>query len=590
MQSKFIRSGLLAAVSVFALAISVPSIVTAQQIAADAVADPKLAAKGVWDADTAYAVDDIVVARGSTWRALKNSTGRVPGSTSPNNNKYWQLFARGFNPTGAWSSSTQYQADDLVTSNGSTWRAKKTNTNIAPVAGATWEQMASVGAAGAQGSQGPQGDTGPTGPAGPNTGIGAGTQSAPSISFNGDSNTGIYSPGPDRIALVEGGALFLHNLGSSNIALGLSALGAITGGTHNVAVGASSLFSNTGGTDNAAIGYSALHDNINGGQNVAVGYLAMQKNTNGVRNTAVGYNALNAQSGDTSYNTALGSGTLLVTTTGSGNTAVGAEALPNNTEGASNVAVGQGALGANTTGGFNVALGPSALVNKTTGDRNIGIGVSALPDLTAGQHNIAIGDQTGMGVTSGDDNIYIGGSIAPGADETGVIRIGLAGTQTTFFAAGIAGVQAGDAPVYVDSTTGQLGIGPAPSSRRFKYDIEAMADVSALLSKLQPVTYRYKQAKADGSHPLQYGLIAEDVAELNPDLAMFDKDGRPNGVKYHLLPSFLLAGYQAQQTTIAAQADEIARLKERVAATEALEARLARLEAALPRVTKAAAR
>jgi hypothetical protein len=105
-----------------------------------------------------------------------------------------------------------------------------------------------------------------------------------------------------------------------------------------------------------------------------------------------------------------------------------------------------------------------------------------------------------------------------------------------------------------------------------------MADMSALLAKLRPVTFRYNQAKSDGSHPLQYGLIAEEVAELIPDLALFDKEGRPNGVKYHLLPSFLLAGYQAQQNTIAAQAEKI----------EALEDRLRRLEALLPH-TKAAA-
>jgi hypothetical protein len=138
----------------------------------------------------------------------------------------------------------------------------------------------------------------------------------------------------------------------------------------------------------------------------------------------------------------------------------------------------------------------------------------------------------------------------------------------------------------IDSN-GQLGTNS--SSRRYKFDIETMGDMSAMLAKLRPVTFRYKQAQNGGAHPLQYGLIAEEVADVFPGLAVF-KDGQPETVKYHLLPSFLLAGYQAQQKTIAAQADEIARLKERVAANEALEERLRKLEAALPRVKEASMR
>ncbi len=112
-----------------------------------------------------------------------------------------------------------------------------------------------------------------------------------------------------------------------------------------------------------------------------------------------------------------------------------------------------------------------------------------------------------------------------------------------------------------------------------------MADVSAMLGKLRPVTFRYKQAQDDGAHPLQYGLIAEEVAEMFPDLAVFNKDGQPETVKYHLLPSFLLAGYQAQQNTIAAQARR-ASPAERGECLARSAAR--RLEALLPQ-TKAAA-
>jgi Chaperone of endosialidase len=158
-----------------------------------------------------------------------------------------------------------------------------------------------------------------------------------------------------------------------------------------------------------------------------------------------------------------------------------------------------------------------------------------------------------------------------------VIRIGTTNAQFKTFIAAIRGITTdnNDAVAVMIDSAGQLGT--VSSSRRYKYDIATMADVSAMLAKLRPVTFRYKHAQNDGTHPLQYGLVAEEVAEVFPDLAVF-KDGQPETVKYHLLPTFLLEGWQAQQKTIAAQAEKI----------EALEARLARLEALLPQ-TKAAA-
>jgi hypothetical protein len=652
MNSAIVRGSVIAAVAaVLSASSGVSSQVHAQQVSAAAAA-ADVTPKGEWDAGTAYAVNDLVTARGSSWRSLKASTGKVPGSTSPNNAKYWQLFSRGFNPLGAYSSATTYQPDDLVTSSGSTWRAKKTITNKPPVAGANWEQMAAVGAAGATGA------TGATGPAGPNTGVGAGSQSVPSISFSGDSNTGLYSPGPDKIALVEGGSLFMHNLGTGNTSLGLGALPSTSTGSQNTALGASALSANTtgagnvafgysalsnsvdgaaniaigsgalflnahgtgnvavgasalgsfGGNSNVAIGRSALFSNTTGANNVAVGHLALSNSTT-ADNTAVGYQALMAQS--TGFNnTAVGSGALAANTsgtanvavgrsglatlqTGSNNIAVGVQALANtdntccnigvgngalqgNQDGVSNVAVGHEALQNGAHGNNNIAVGQWTLGNTMTGFGNVGVGTGALNNNTTGGFNVAVGNSAGQFASNPSNSIFINNVGASADDNT--IKIGTQGTQTTAFIAGIASVQAGDAPVYVDSTTGQLGIGPAPSSRRFKYDIEAMTDMSALLSKLRPVTYRYKQAKSDGTHPLQYGLIAEEVAELNTDLAMFDKDGQPNGVKYHLLPSFLLAGWQAQQNTIAALDAKI----------DALEKRLRKLEALLPQ-TKAAA-
>jgi hypothetical protein len=211
--------------------------------------------------------------------------------------------------------------------------------------------------------------------------------------------------------------------------------------------------------------------------------------------------------------------------------------------GAANAAFGGGALGLAKFG-----MDPGA---------NTAVGVGALGALSLGQRNIALGWLAGANVTTGYDNIFIGNSGSAGDGST--IRIG--SSQDATFIAGIRGVTTGVAdgvPVVIDSN-GQLGT--VSSSRRYKDDIETMPDMSATLGRLRPVTFRYKKPYADGSKPLRYGLIAEEVAEVMPALAVFNKDGTPETVKYHLLPSLLLSGYQAQQKLLAAQADEIAALK-----------------------------
>ena len=543
--------------SFFILGYGVTTPVHAQQAALAAnpeLANPELAAKGVWNPNTTYANEDIVTARGSTWISLKaGNKGRVPGQTTPSSAKWWQLFARGFNPLGAWSNTTMYQPDDLVTFNGQTFRAKLTKRASQPAANQFWELLAQKGASGADGAQGPQGIQGIQGPPGPNTGISGGTQGAPAISFNGDANTGIYSPEAGKIAMVEGGILFLHNIGTSNTALGVGAL--FSGGAGgNTAVGDNALSGFNSGSDNTAVGAHVLFLNESGSSNTAVGHSALFNNTSGAGNSAVGVSALG------------------LNTTGKNNTGIGNLALGSNTVGEDNIAVGVEALASNTTGYGNTAIGRHALFSNVDGATNTAVGVNALWQAT-GFNNVAIGMDAGSSLTSGNENIAIGNA-GTGAD-TGVIRIGF--TQTATFIAGIIGAETGapGIPVLVDGN-GQLGT--VSSSRRYKYDIAAMPEMSEMLAKLRPVTFRYKQAQNDGTHPLQYGLIAEEVAEVFPDLALFNKDGSVETVKYHLLPSFLLAGYQAQQTTIAAQAQRI----------EALESRLQRLEALLPN-TKAAA-
>jgi hypothetical protein len=242
---------------------------------------------------------------------------------------------------------------------------------------------------------------------------------------------------------------------------------------------------------------------------------------------------------------------------GTYNVASGYQALANNNSGNTNTAVGYNAMFNNTSGGFNTASGGSALLNNNTGSYNIAIGYEA-------GNNVA-------GANS--DNILIGsqGASADGATPgNGVIRIGDPLSQTSFFAAGINNgpLLANPIAVLIDSVTGQLSV--ATSSERFKEDIRDMGDASSGLLSLRPVTFRYKQPLADGSKPIEYGLIAEEVADVYPELVARSADGRIETVKYQVLDSMLLNEVQKQAEQLRQQAEQNRSLEQRVAALEAL--------------------
>jgi hypothetical protein len=256
-----------------------------------------------------------------------------------------------------------------------------------------------------------------------------------------------------------------------------------------------------------------------------------------------------------------------------------------NTVGLVNTAIGVQALNNNTSGNFNTALGTDALGFNSSGSSNIALGGSALGSTSTGSSNIALGQNAGFNPTASSNSIFIGNQGLAG--DTSTIKIGTQGTQTTAFIAAIRGVTtaANDAIPVLISSTGQLGT--ISSSLRYKENIAPMAEASAALHKLRPVTFRYKKPHDDGRKPIQYGLIAEEVAEVLPDLAVFNHDGSPETVKYHLLPSLLLNEVQGQQRTIerqeqtirsqaeqiAAQADEIATLRQQMQRIEAMLAR-----------------
>jgi hypothetical protein len=333
-------------------------------------------------------------------------------------------------------------------------------------------------------------------------------------------------------------ALFSLTTGTDNTAIGYQALHDNTAGQGNTAVGRSALHSNIGalypdGSLNTAIGQDALYSNTTGFWNTAVGYQALFSNTTAVDNTALGLLTLYSNTTGTD-NTAVGFEPLFFNTTGSYNTATGSAALVLNTTGFGNTANGSIALNQNTTGSYNTAIGYIALNENTTGDGNTAIGNGALEENTTGSQNIALGFNAGQNLTTGSNNIDIGNDGVAG--ESNTIRIGTQKTQTATFIAGVRGAGVIGPAVKVNAA-GQIGT--APSSARFKQGIKSMADTSDALFALRPVTFRYKH-EIDPEGIPQFGLVAEEVEKVDPNLVIRDADGKPYTVRYEAVDAMLL--------------------------------------------------
>jgi hypothetical protein len=330
---------------------------------------------------------------------------------------------------------------------------------------------------------------------------------------------------------------------------------ALSGGA-NVGVGYGSLAFDTLGSYNTAVGFGSLNLTTNGNYNTAVGAYALVANTSGNNNTASGYQALYANTTG-GYNTANGSWALYANTSGNFNVACGFDTLYNNTNGFSNTAVGQAALQNNTSGSDNVAIGNGALLTSR-GSFNIGLGAAAGDLLFTGTNNICIGNE---GVSS----------------DTNIIRIG--SSQVKTFIAGISGATAsGGAAVFVTSS-GQLGT--VTSSARFKQNIHSMANASDVLLSLRPVTFQYKP-EIDPQRIPQFGLVAEEVAKVDPDLVLHDDQGRPYTVRYEAVNAMLLNEFLKQHQKIAGQNTEIQNLRQQ---NEVLEKRLENLEQMVKSIT-----
>lgn len=356
------------------------------------------------------------------------------------------------------------------------------------------------------------------------------------ISNAGNGNVTLVDSTANAGNIMKGVDRFAHNFGVRNTFVGKRAGNFTMSGNRNTAIGEEAFTVNTTGSTNFAGGQWALQNNVNGNSNTAIGYLSLSANT-----------------------------------AGGSNTATGSAALPANTTGYGNTATGFDALFSNTTADYNTGIGALTLLNNATGTLNIALGYEA-GSLISGSSNIAIGNS---GVTG----------------ESGTVRIGTAGNHTKTFVAGIRGITTGasDAIAVMIDSNGQLGT--TSSARRTKNDIADMDAASSGLMKLRPVTFHYKTEMGASEPRTQYGLIAEEVAEVYPGLVTRSRDGQAETVMYQFLPSMLLNEYQKQQRAMHAQTIRIAELERermtqavRINALETQAADIAQLQAKVARM------
>src|SRR6266567_3179758 len=366
--------------------------------------------------------------------------------------------------------------------------------------------------------------------------------------------------GPDTDGAIAGsnngegiGVLVSRTGGIWNTGTGFEALNHLTAGNQNTATGLRALFSDINGGYNTATGVFSLFGNTSGFFNSATGAYSLANNTTGLRNTAHGYTTL-YHNVDGTDNTAVGFAALYHNTTAEFNCAFGEFALFNNLKAWTNNAFGVEALYNNLTGESNNAFGHLALESNVDGVWNNAFGFNALDSNVSGSFNTAIGDSAGLDIT-GDGNVCIGEGVfgETGVNDSTYVR------NVGSTAQPVGGTVFG---VTVDSATGKLGF--APSSRRYKEDIKPMDKASEALFALKPVTFRHKK-QIDPKQHLDYGLIAEDVAKVNPELAIRNGKGEIESLNYQAINAMILNEFLKEHQKVAEQQATIAELKSTVA-------------------------
>jgi len=390
-------------------------------------------------------------------------------------------------------------------------------------------------------------------------------------------------------------ALLSNGAGTENTAIGAAALSSNAGGNYCSAVGVNALLNNTSGSNNTAIGFSALNGNTVMSQNTAIGYGALQLQNNNVSfatdNIAIGYQALfnnNPTTTSNGYqNVAIGDQALYSNTIGRFNTATGYQALYSNTTGIFNTAMGYIALNQNN-GNDNCAFGYFALSGNMGGNDNVGVGEFVLSGNAGGSSNTAVGNSALSANTTGSDNTAIGYSAnvatnnlsnataigylaSAGASNT--IQLGNGSVTGLYFGTGGLSTTATAANVYYNNATGQFF--RSTSSKRYKKDITDIKINTSLIYKLRPVSYLSKMDNTP-----HFGLIAEEVAQVIPELAEYAREKDvikgstsdkliPDAVQYPLLSVLVLSEVQKHERVIKEQQQTIDQSKQQISILEA---------------------
>ena len=357
-------------------------------------------------------------------------------------------------------------------------------------------------------------------------------------------------PPPDggypNFTTAEGtNALLNLTSGAANTGIGWYSLSSAGASSFNTGVGAGALALNAADS-NTAIGAAAMFLNTTGIENTAVGTGALLYNDAAINNTATGAFALsNHVSGNA--NTANGWHALFSDTAGQLNTAIGAAALAsddNGFNGSFNTAVGGAALFSNN-GGDNTAVGAMALQSNSTANANTAVGLSALASNTTGNSNVALGHFAGIQQTNGSNNVYIGADVS-----------GVAGESDACYIASIFGqTSASGVPVLINSNN---KLGTMTSSKRYKENIQSMGTTSEAIFALKPVTFKYKR-QIDPKGIPNFGLVAEEVEEVDPDLIVRDEEGKAYSVRYEQINAMLLNEFLKEHHKVEEQGATIMR-------------------------------
>ena len=368
--------------------------------------------------------------------------------------------------------------------------------------------------------------------------VSLGSAAAPTYSFNGDTNTGIFSPGADTLAFAEGGVEVFRYDSSGRVLIGTTSasgsnllqvnsdvlVNSITVGrgasavSSNTAVGTGTLQANTIGDSNVATGYQALYSNTTGQYNTANGYQALYSNVIGNNNTAYGLQALRVNTGND--NTAIGTAALSFNTSGINNTAIGYLSLLSNISGGSNTASGYQSLGSNTTGSDNTAIGRDSLLVNVSGSKNTAVGRDALLSNTGGS-NTAVGLSALRANTSGSGNVAIGGLNSAGnyspvfATTTQDNRVVVGSTSVTNAYVQVAWTVVSDAR---DKTN----FAPIPHGLSF-------------VNALKPTAFQFKVNRDlnEPNGPIRYGFLAQDILALEGDNNVIIDNENPEKLLYN---------------------------------------------------------